>query len=139
MRKRLLLFGLPASVVVIAVVVWLLWPRTAITRENAAKITAGMTLAEVEAILGPPRDDSTGPASVDLKHFNREEPLLVLRGVADRILELDASGRVRRWTSDRVGIHVLFDAGGRVTDVEAFPLVRTQESLLDTLRRWLRM
>ena len=136
--RRLLLFGLLAGVLALGPV-WLLWPQpSAITRENAAKIQVGMSLAPVETIIsGPPRDDSTGPTSVDLKHFNREEPLLVLTGVADRILELDASGRVRRWTSDRVMIHVLFDDGGRVTDTEAFPLVRTEESPLDMLRRWL--
>jgi outer membrane protein assembly factor BamE (lipoprotein component of BamABCDE complex) len=60
-RRRLLLFALIAVAVVLAVGVWLLWPRTAITRENAAKIQAGMTLAEVEAILGgPARDEMTG-------------------------------------------------------------------------------
>ena len=37
-----------------AVGVWLLWPRTAITRENGAKLRERMTRAEVVAILGGP-------------------------------------------------------------------------------------
>ena len=53
-RKRLLLFGLLTTVALIAVApgVWLLWPHTAITRENAEKIENGMTLADVEQLLG---------------------------------------------------------------------------------------
>src|SRR5260370_3248342 len=52
-RRRLLLFALP-TVAMLAVGVWLLQPRTAITPENAAKIQVGMTLRVVEAILGGP-------------------------------------------------------------------------------------
>jgi hypothetical protein len=60
-RRRLLLFGLLATIAILATV-WLLWPRTAITRENAAKIQPGITLADVEKLLGcPDRDESTGP------------------------------------------------------------------------------
>jgi hypothetical protein len=58
-RRRLLVFGLLATVTGLSVGgSWLLWlrPTTAITRENAAKIKEGMTLAEVEAILGPERN-----------------------------------------------------------------------------------
>lgn len=66
--RRLLLLALPVGLLVLAIGVGLLWPRTAITRENAAKIEPGMTLAEVEAKLGgPARDETTGPVE-------REEP-----------------------------------------------------------------
>ena len=52
-RRRLLLFGLLAGLLALGTGVWLLWPRpSAITSENAAKIQVGMTLAEVEVILG---------------------------------------------------------------------------------------
>jgi hypothetical protein len=47
--RRLLLLALPAGLAVALVAAWLHWPRpSAITRENAAKIRAGMTLAEAE-------------------------------------------------------------------------------------------
>jgi hypothetical protein len=49
--RRLLLFGLPAALLASAIAAALLWPRTAITRENAARIQVGMTLTQVEAIL----------------------------------------------------------------------------------------
>jgi hypothetical protein len=59
-RHRLLLPSLLACLAMLAVV---LWPRTAITRENAAKIQAGMTLPEVAALLGgPARDEGMGVA-----------------------------------------------------------------------------
>ena len=50
--RRLLLLALPAALVAVLLAAWLLWARTAITRENAERIRVGMTLAEVEAILG---------------------------------------------------------------------------------------
>ena len=56
----LLFLGVPAAVVAVALVAWLLWPRgAAITRENAAKIQPGMARAEVEALLGGPAGDYT--------------------------------------------------------------------------------
>src|SRR5438270_30783 len=79
-RRRLLLFGLPAALVLVGVGVWALWPRQSlITVENAARIRQGMMSEEVEAILGgPPRDESTGQLK-DLgdwirpfRDFNRE-------------------------------------------------------------------
>ena len=39
---------------------WATWPRSVITRENAAKIRPGMTGAEVEALLGGAARDETG-------------------------------------------------------------------------------
>ncbi len=40
--------------------------RSAISREAAARIEQGMSLADVEALLGgPPRDESTGPLTAD--------------------------------------------------------------------------
>jgi hypothetical protein len=41
---------------------FVLWPRAPrVTRENFDRIKEGMTRAEVEAILGPPGDYSSGP------------------------------------------------------------------------------
>jgi hypothetical protein len=61
-RRRLLVFGLLAGVTVAGLLAaWMFWPRTTINGGNIARIEKGMTLAEVEAILGgPARDESSG-------------------------------------------------------------------------------
>jgi hypothetical protein len=55
-RRRALLLGSVALVAAMSLAVWLVWlrERPGITRENAARITQWMTLAEAEAILGGP-------------------------------------------------------------------------------------
>jgi hypothetical protein len=69
-RRRFLILAVP-TVAVVALIcgVWLCWqyrespavmssplgPRTSITLENAKRLQSGMTLAQVEAILGPAR------------------------------------------------------------------------------------
>jgi hypothetical protein len=68
MRRRIFLFGLLAGVVAMGIGGWLLrsQPRSVITRENAAKLHVGMTLAEVETI----RDGQLG----DGLFFNHVSP-----------------------------------------------------------------
>ncbi len=117
--RRVLLLALPAALAVGVVTLWLLWPRTAITRANAAMIREGMTRTEVEALLGgPPRDEYTGP--------------LVAEGPG-RLSRL----ALPRWGSDRVIIWVSFDAEGRVDWSEAAHVRRGEESFADRFRRWL--
>jgi hypothetical protein len=121
---------------------WLIWPRSAITRENAAKIKVGMTLAEVEMILGGRgRDESTG----------------LLIGDDDDLPEVAAfGGRLHyfcgswsfdavqnwvptEWANNHLVIVVYLDDEGRVGCYRAYPARRVQESILDILRRWLRL
>lgn len=62
MRRRNLLIVLAGLTVAAAAVAFVLWPRgERITAENFRRIKEGMSRAEVEAILGPPDDHSTGP------------------------------------------------------------------------------
>jgi hypothetical protein len=62
-RRRVLLLGPVAVAAVMATTIWLTWPPpSAISPENAATLKEGMTLAEVEQILGgPARDERSGP------------------------------------------------------------------------------
>lgn len=131
MRK--LLFASLATLVVLGLGVWLLWPGTAITRENAAKITEGMRLAEVEAILGgPARDDTTGP-------------VLTESGYGANTLWLEdvclpfGDQRHHIWKSDCVLVLVSVEADGRVANFIAFHQQRAAERPIDMLRRWLRI
>jgi hypothetical protein len=133
-RRRLLL-GLPAATVAGFAITWWLWPRTAITRENAAKMREGMTLAQVEAILGgPARDESSGPLVPDLP----EDATLEESGAAHRFLRTKGWSHLNQvWTSDRLMIRVDFDPDWRVVSFASRPVRRFQESPLDILRRWL--
>ena len=45
---------------VVALVVWLMSPRPGTTLVNYQRIQNGMTLAEVEAVLGRPADETVG-------------------------------------------------------------------------------
>ncbi len=60
MRRRKLL-GLAAALLVGSVAL-LLWPRAPrFPREKFDRITHGMSRADIEALLGPPGDFTTGP------------------------------------------------------------------------------
>jgi len=128
-RRRLSLFGLPVALVALGVAGWLLLPRTAITRENAAKIQEGMTLAEVEAILGgPARDDTTGPTTGNAPW-----------GTAQIIGHIPRWVSTKDWDSDSVSIVVRFDSDQRVTDYLAYHTRRTDVGVLAMFRRWVRL
>ena len=56
-RRRLLLFSVPVTFVVLGVGGWLLWTKTPIspvlTEDNAFRLRPDMSMSETEAILGP--------------------------------------------------------------------------------------
>ena len=131
---------------------WMLNPRTAITRENVARIKEGMTLAEIEAILGgPARKEAAGPLVPDLildgdTKSNRETAERFGYAVTD----LMSSPRYLIWQSSESMIAVSFvkkvDDKGRITEygenathLHWFAMRRADESPLDVMRRWLRL
>jgi hypothetical protein len=128
-RRRFLLFALLSVLVVAAVFVAMVRPRpSAITRDNEARIHEGMTVDELEAILGgPPRDESTGPTDYDpdgLTHvLGRPAPPMVTN--------------ISEWISDEVMIRVAFDAGGRAEWISTCPLRRTYPGIQPTVQHWL--
>ncbi len=142
--RRLLLLAVVAVVVAMAGGAWLLWPRSAITRENAAKIRVGMTLVEVQTILGgPPRDETTGPFVLDPDFVEPagEDWTGTLQGrwIDFMFVEPPRAPRRVMWHSDQVVIWVRCNAAGCVNACDHFPLRRAEESPLDMLRRWLRL
>jgi hypothetical protein len=143
-RRRFFVLTVFGAAVALAVGVWWVWPRTAITMENAARIQPGMALAEVEAILGgPARDESTGPVAAELsqpiddadeREFQERFRVVVLtRELWGGPLDPEQS---RCWVSDRLIVRVDHDRG-RVTHAQAMPVYRVHERPLDRLRRWL--
>jgi hypothetical protein len=93
--------------VVLAGLVFVLWPGPWASAENFARVRPGMTLAEVEAIVGPPGEFTSQPDD--------------LRG--QRWWERDGhhptpeSGTFVEWKTDVSRAVVFFDAGGRVVDL----------------------
>jgi hypothetical protein len=133
--RRRLLVALVAGMLALGVSAWQLWPRSAITRENAVKIHVGMTLAEAEAILGgPARDESTGPCYPDVSGTeDGDEMKLELQSLLIQIRP------GLQWRSNSVVIWVKEDQVGqdrRLTEVRYVPMQRGEESLLEMLRRW---
>jgi hypothetical protein len=120
-RRRVLLLGSVAAAAALALAVWALSPSSAINAENAARITPGMTLAEVEAILGgPARDETDGERYVEY-HEGLTEPIIPFR----------------QWTGPSIGIIVVFSAeDGVVTQFSIGP-TSAAANPLDRLRRWL--
>ena len=122
-RRRLMLSAIPFMLVMIGVTgiaTYLMQPRTAITRANAAKIQPGMTLAEVEAILdGPARNDATGRVSYCLTGIKGFDPNVP---------------RPPEWLSEEVLVMVYLDANHRVQ--RCVPVdVRREDSLVEIIRR----
>ncbi len=142
--RRALLLGIVIALAALAGTVWLLWPRTAISRENAEKVCAGMTRAEVEAILGgPARDEATGPIELDYDDSSDGDMRSLLRMARVRLwmVELvqarDDPDHYRIWQSNQVAVWVEFGADGRVRDCHCLPMRRVGESPLAAVRRWL--
>jgi hypothetical protein len=111
---------LSIAAIAVAVGIWTLWPRSAITLQNMKRIKAGMTLAEVEQILGgPARDESSGATA-----FVQTAPG-PSRGFDDS----------RRWIGQEHGVTVWF-ANQQVISLN-IGIVVWPESVLDIFRRWL--
>jgi hypothetical protein len=137
-RRRLLVFGLLTTVMAPVLGVWLLWPQSsAIKCENAARIQEGMTLAEVEAMLGgPARDESTRAVigeGDDLQSIDECRSMLAeateWAGMAPPLLT---------WQSNHTMILVKLDHEDRVQGYCFRARIwNCPESPIATLRRWL--
>lgn len=127
-RRRLLLFGVSVAVVMLDLGGFVLWaqPRTAITRENAAKLQRGMTLEEVQASLGgPARNDGTGLIEEDDPNL---PPLPI---------SWPENGTLVTWVSSSVKVDICFATDDRMVESYVDSIHRVQQSPLDMLRRWL--
>jgi hypothetical protein len=122
-RGLFIALGLLVCLLLAASAAWLLCPRSAITPANAERIKAGMTLAEVETILGgPAQNANTGP--------------IVYDATVGRVDHSGPPGDLRIWQSDRVQLTVIF-RDDVVTHIRPLPVHRVEETPLDILRRWL--
>jgi hypothetical protein len=128
-RRKLIVAAALAMLTLVVVGAFALWPQSSrITGENFDHIRKGMTRAEVEAILGPPGDYTTGPVNYDAS-----PPLYFL----------SPAGSVAFWNSDMAYAHVLFDASDKVEEIFSHPGRRQEQGPLDNLlwrakRQWQR-
>ena len=103
MRRRKLLVMLVGLAVVGAVGMAVLWPRAdRITQANCDQIREGMTRSEVETILGPVGDYSSGPTEPEF--------VFVMLPAGLTVEDVVTAG----WIGDTGSIDVGFDRRGKV-------------------------
>jgi hypothetical protein len=132
-----------AIVVTIVIVLTLLPPtqHSRISRENALRITEGMTKAEVEDILGPPGDYTTAPTRWSVFSPDFEFSRRTLDPVKARFLGTDFS-HPAIWSSDTDHVEVVYCDSAAVI-VRYVTCERLPQSILDSLlwrakRQWRR-
>ena len=148
MRRRKLLVALAGLAVVVAAGMVMVWPRPErITRENFDRIREGMSRAEVEAILGPPRDYRTRIGETD---YGRTENTWIADRGPDFALGTNwVPGQSKGkpylkadWMDDSFRITIVIGQSGSVVDKEGWPRRKTQGQLDDLLwrgkRQWQR-
>lgn len=131
--------GLLALLAVIAAGSLALWPRspepTRFTRENFRRIQVGTSKAEVEAILGPAGDFSTGETVLGPGAWNSSEE------VGSAISSV--CGWIGMWQDDRAAVFVSADSTGNVVYACYSSLQRVDHGPLGNLlwrakRQWQR-
>jgi hypothetical protein len=110
MRRRKLLVALAGLAVVGAAGIVVLWPRSVsrITQENCDRVQVGMSRADVEAILGPPGDYTTGPVAFGGRVYSSWK----LDGT--RQFQNEINGPRYDYLTDSAWLAVTFDDAGQV-------------------------
>jgi hypothetical protein len=144
MRRRTLFLVLAGLAVVVAAGVVVLWPRPEpdrvtwayfVTLENCRRCGRGMTCKEVEAILGPPGDYSTGPTSDPISPFRQ------VRTFDDGMPWPQLTPT--EWKGDKAIVVVFFDATGNAIESQFAAVYKRDQHPLDNLlwrakRQWRR-
>jgi hypothetical protein len=158
MSGRVYLLGVGLALVGLAFAVtdWALSLRPGVTEANVRRLREGMTLAEVEAILGGPGTEKV-LGKVPLWRPGDAPPEFVLATSIKTVVadgepakftevphEIDFSGwtdalmrtpqALRSWKGTRGEAEVLFDQDGRVLEFQFLP---SQDDPLARLRAWL--
>lgn len=126
MRKRIIALICVALVLIVGS--WILRPqRDQVNNDSISRIERGMTLHEVESILGAPPGD-----------YTTREVLYVARPAPGYRPWLHKN-TAKVWASNDAKVAIHFDDSGRVEGV--FPEIKVgrRESLWDRFRKWLRL
>jgi hypothetical protein len=127
--QRWKLLGALAAAVSAAVGLWLRSPGNRITPENFDRLRAGMTRADVEALLGPPGAYVTGPGVIDGTGYRHEY----------FVPPQPRMGTPAVWDCDDARIVVDFDDAGRATMKTFLSTKRIDQPPLDNLLCRLRL
>jgi hypothetical protein len=134
-RRRILLFTM-VVIAMVAIGVWLLWPQESlseINQENAERIHRGMTLAQIESLLGgSARREANGQIEPDYEQFATVQALDDHLRTSMRLGNRGA----KRWRSNHAMIWVQFDADERVIEMTWCPARYRNVSPLDRIRWW---
>jgi hypothetical protein len=124
MRMRLLLLLVAVALVLLGsyLTLWRTGPKHRISRESFARIQAGMTEQEVEAVLGVPAGDYATARVAIAECYD---------------LRVPAAAVQKQWTGDQGTILVFFYPADKVCVFRFFQVARVDESFLDKARRWL--
>jgi hypothetical protein len=140
MRRRTLLAAVAGLAVLVAVGVFMPWPQQhRITRENFERIHKGMTHADVEAILGPAGDYSSGPTRPDPDSKSSRWAMKSGFGGEDDAFPLARTAIF--WNCDELWVAVAFGPHATVTGAEPIASKRVDQGPLENLlwrakRQW---
>jgi hypothetical protein len=109
--------------------VFLLWPwpstGSRLTQNNLNRLRDGMTRLEVEAILGPPADHTTGPLA---------DPMLITIQQGHIEYPIANNMLMCAWADDAEAVWISFDASNTVRGVVRCPAgVKLKQSPLENL------
>jgi hypothetical protein len=135
MRRWKLIAALALGVLaLVAVGAFVLWPQTdRITQENCERIHSGMSQTNVEAILGPPGDNTSGPIETEWDP-NWTVPNSVATKPYGAWPLWDKDDYQGGWFSDTRVLYVVFDSNAKVRWVQDHKVTRLKQSPLDNLR-----
>lgn len=158
-HRRILIGILLLSLVLLAGYGLLWWrfvpPASAINRANAMKITPGMTLAEVEAILGGPARDESGlieeaETCLTPRTFTTPDGRMWVPGVRDTYRAFDEAdaghlSRVgdftklqsRSWRNRSASIEVTCNPDNRVILIRYFSIRPAEPTFVERTREWI--
>jgi hypothetical protein len=141
MRRRKFRWAVAGLALLAGIATFALWPQSdRFSREKYEHIRVGMSLAEVEAILGPPGDYTTGPARMPsgmVIDFPELEAFLARSPTGP--FAIDA----KSWIDDHGTIELVFGNDGRVRTMEFGPHTREPLGPVDAFlwrakRQWRR-
>jgi hypothetical protein len=140
-RRKLLVVLASAIATLLAASIFVMEVRRPqVSPENCRRITANMTHSEVEAMLGPPGDYTTGPVEDVGTSPEIAEPLQISPDLSERKVSWQ-SDRTVYWHGDNGIIQVSFDPTGHASYKCFVSATKLEQSLLGNLlwrvnRQW---